>query len=107
MPTDNYKLTDVAVTVADGVLRIGAQCGGPPGAQAWVRAWLSNEAGTLAETAINPVEAGSKVMVEVRIPKELDPNERYTAYIRIESSPLETRQVVSTRLDYKLLIPHE
>jgi len=103
-PADDYKLKDVGVAVEAGKLRIRAQCCGPHRAMVWVRAWLSNETGTLAEAALDPVSAGTMVSIEVRIPKNLPPHERYTAFIRIESSPLKTRQVVGVPLDYSILV---
>jgi hypothetical protein len=97
-----YTLQEVDLSINNGLLRIRALCCGPRDAMVWVRAWLSNEEATLAETVLNPVKVGTRVTAEVRLPKNLNPDDLYTAYIRIESSPLQTQQVIRLPLLGKL-----
>jgi len=98
-----YSLADVRADVVDGAIRISALAHGPKDSSVWVRAWLSNQSRTLSETALDPVDAGTSVVVDVPIPTGLDPDDAYAAYIRIESAPLETRQVVAIPIDFSSL----
>ena len=73
-PSQGYSLSDVRLDIPNPTTAIfKAKLNGPQGTPVWARAWLSTEAGTLAETASN-------------------------AYMRIESAPLKTEHVVVLRL---------
>jgi hypothetical protein len=72
-----------------------AKANGPAGAPVWVRAWLSSEAGTLAETASPQLTAGENVTLELTLRNSELPQ---TAYMRIESAPLNTEHVVALKL---------
>ena len=98
-----YALSDIKLSVGDNMINVEATCKGPHGAMVWLRAWLSNEVGTLSETAIGPVEAGSKVLIGIPIPDKIEAQDRHTVYIRIESAPLQTEHVVSIPIDNESL----
>jgi hypothetical protein len=72
-----------------------AKLNAPEGKPVWARAWLSTEAGTLAESASPQLNAGDEVTLEVRLHNCEPPQ---YAYMRIESSPLKTEHVVSLKL---------
>jgi hypothetical protein len=60
-----------------------------------VRAWLSTEAGTLAEAASPQITAGDGISLEVTLQTSESPQ---FAYMRIESAPLQTEHVVMLKL---------
>jgi hypothetical protein len=62
-----------------------ATLNGPTGAPVWARAWLSTEAGTLAEAASTQLTAGEAVTLIVRLNTTVRPQ---SAYMRVESAPL-------------------
>ncbi len=89
-------MSDVRLNMPNPEIAIfTAKLNGPAGAPVWVRAWLSTEAGTLAETASPQLTAGEHVTLEVKLPGTESPE---TAYMRIESAPLKTEHVVALRL---------
>src|SRR5690242_17123655 len=96
-PANGYFLSDVSLEIPSPNTAIfQAKLNGPAGAEVWARAWLSNEMdGTLAEAASPGLTAGDVVTLTVvrrdaRIPEN--------AFIRIQSSPLATEQVVLIKL---------
>lgn len=99
-----YALSEIKLSVSDNTINVEATCNGPQDALIWTRAWLSNEVGTLSETAIEPVEAGSRVLIGIPIPEKIEPQDRHTVYIRNESAPLQTEHVVSIPIDNALLL---
>lgn len=95
-PTQGYSLSDVRLEIPNATTAIfKARMNGPEGAPVWVRAWLSTEAGTLAETASHQLRAGDPVTLEVRLQSSGSPQ---SAYMRIESAPLKTEHVVVLKL---------
>lgn len=72
-----------------------AKLNGPVGAPVWARAWLSTEAGTLAESVSDQLTAGDHVTLEVNLRNSESPQ---SAYMRIESAPLKTEHVVVLKL---------
>ena len=72
-----------------------AKLSGPEGKPVWARAWLSTEAGTLAEAASPQMAAGDEVVLEVTLRTAESPQ---FAYMRIESAPLKTEHVVMLKL---------
>jgi len=102
-----YEVRDLVITGDAGVLRLTALCHGPDGTEVWARAWLSNQRGTLAETTQGPVLAGSVVSLEVPIPVELDPENKYLAAFRVEAMPLDTREVKVVDLDFGQLAEYQ
>src|SRR5262245_58427775 len=94
---NDYFLSDVRLEIScadTAVFR--AKLNRPAGSQVWARAWLSNEMdGTLAEAASPPMNAGDEVMLTVLLRDTRIPE---NAFIRIESSPLATEQVVFIQL---------
>ena len=95
-PSGGYSLTDVRLEIPNPTTAIfKARLSGPKGAPVWVRAWLSTEAGTLAETASPQMTVGDHVTLAVVLPGTESPQ---TAYMRIESAPMETRHVVTLKL---------
>jgi len=102
-----YEVRSLVVAGDAGVLRLTALCHGPDGAEVWARAWLSNQRGTLAESAQGPVLAGSVVSLEVPIPVDLDPEDKYLAAFRVEASPLDTRDVKVVDLDFGQLAAYQ
>src|ERR1051326_5765958 len=94
---NGYFLSDVWVDIPNTDTAIfKAKLNGPVGSQVWARAWLSNEAdGTLAETASPPLTAGDVVNLTVILRDGRFPE---NAFIRIESAPLATEQVVTIKL---------
>jgi hypothetical protein len=95
-PAHAYSLSDVRLNIPNPMTAIfRARLNGPTGARVWVRAWLSTEAGTLAETASPQLTVGEHVTLEVKLPGSESPQ---TAYMRIESAPLKTEHVVALQL---------
>jgi hypothetical protein len=95
-PSREYSLSDVQLSMPNLVTALfRARLNGPPGAPVWVRAWLSTETGTLAETASPQLTAGEYATLEVTLRSSESPQ---TAYMRIESAPLNTEHVVALKL---------
>jgi hypothetical protein len=95
-PSGAYSLTSVRLEWKNATTAIfTAKLNGPEGSPVWTRAWLSTEAGTLAESASPQLKAGDEVTLEVRLHTSDSPQ---YAYMRIESSPLNTEHVASLRL---------
>jgi hypothetical protein len=95
-PAHDYSLSDVRLEIANPSSAIfKARLNGPAGKPVWARAWLSTEAGTLAESASSQMKAGDEVTLEVILKSPEAP--RY-AYMRIESAPLKTEHVVMLKL---------
>ncbi|HXC35386.1 MAG TPA: hypothetical protein VNV43_05890 [Candidatus Acidoferrales bacterium] len=95
-PSHGYSLSQVRLDVVNPMLAIfKARLNGPEGMPVWARAWLSTEAGTLAESASPQLKAGAEVTLEVAVGGTVTPR---FAYMRIESVPLQTEHVVGRRL---------
>jgi hypothetical protein len=95
-PSHGYSLSEIGLEIPNPATAIfKARLNGPDGAPVWVRAWLSTEAGTLAETALPQRMAGDHVTLEVTLRSAESPQ---TAYMRIESAPLKTEHVVALKL---------
>ena len=95
-PCQGYSLSDVRLDIPNPSTAIfKAKLNGPEGMPVWVRAWLSTEAGTLAETASPRLMAGDHVTLEVTLRSAESPQ---NAYMRIESAPLKTEHVVVLKL---------
>ena len=95
-PSQGYSLSDVQLEIPNPTTAVfSAKANGPDGASVWVRAWLSTEAGTLAETASPQLMAGDQVRLEVVVRGSESPQ---SAYMRIESAPLKTEHVVGLKL---------
>jgi len=95
-PSRGYSLSQVRLEMASPVLAIfKAKLNGPEGIAVWARAWLSTEAGTLAESASPQLKAGDEVTLEVALRGAITPQ---FAYMRIESAPLHTEHVVVRKL---------
>ena len=92
-----YFLSDVCLDVLKPDTAVfEASLNGPAGVQVWARAWLSNEIdGTLAEVPSGCLTAGDVVTLTVILRDSRTPE---NAYIRIESAPLSTEQVVVIKL---------
>lgn len=96
-PSHRYSLSDVRLEIPNSTTAIfKARMNGPSGSPVWVRAWLSTEAGTLAEAASGQLKAGDEVTLEVTLRSKESPQ---SAYMRIESAPLKTEHVVVMRLE--------
>lgn len=94
-PSRGYWLSQVRLDMANPALAIfKAKLNGPDGMPVWARAWLSTEAGTLAESASPQMKAGDEVTLEVSLRAEVSPQ---FAYMRIESAPLHTEHVVGRK----------
>ena len=74
-----------------------ATLNGAGGRPVWARAWLSTEAGTLAESASTRSTAGDEVTLKVSLESPETPR---FAYVRIESAPLHTEHVVGPKLTW-------
>ena len=72
-----------------------AKLNGPDGMPVWARAWLSTEAGTLAEAVSDQLKAGDEVTLMLVVCAPVSPE---FAYMRIESAPLQTEHVVRRKL---------
>ncbi len=95
-PTQGYSLSDVGLAIPNPTTAIfQARLNGPQGTPVWARAWLSTEAGTLAETASPQLLAGDLVTLEVTLQSHESP---CSGYIRIESRALKTEHVVLLKL---------
>ena len=95
-PSGAYSLSSVHLEWKDATTAIfHAKLNGPPGSPVWARAWLSTEAGTLAESASPQLNSGDDVTLHVTLQTSEIP--KY-AHMRIESSPLNTQHVVSLKL---------
>jgi hypothetical protein len=95
-PSQGYSLSAVRLDIPNPTTAIfKAKLNGPEGAPVWARAWLSAEAGTLAETASHQLRAGDDVTLEVVLQSPESPQ---NAYMRIESAPLKTEHVVVLKL---------
>src|SRR3954468_8025614 len=94
---NGYFLSDVCLDIAGPDTAVfKAKLNGPVNSQVWARAWLSNEIdGTLAEAASPRLSAGDMVTLTVVLSDSRIPE---NAFIRIESSPLATEQVVIIKL---------
>ena len=99
-----YTLSKVEVSMKDKVVHVEANCSGPRGAMVWARAWLSNELGTLSETSIEPVIAGSPISIDVTIPNGINAMNQHTVYVRVESAPLQTEHVVAVPIGNQELL---
>ncbi len=96
LPAHGYFLSDTRLEVSNPTTAIfKAQLNGPEGKPVWARAWLSTEAGTLAESASPQMAAGDEVALEVMLRTAESPQ---FAYVRIESEPLKTEHVVVLKL---------
>lgn len=95
-PAQGYSLSDVRLDIPNPTTAIfKAKLNGPAGLPVWARAWLSTDAGTLAEAASPRLMASDRVTLEVTLQSAESPQ---TAYIRIESAPLKTEHVVALKL---------
>jgi hypothetical protein len=97
-PSPNgYFLSDVCLDIASRNTAVfKAKLNGPMNSKVWARAWLSNEIdGTLAEAASPSLTAGDVVTLTVVLSDSRIPE---NGFIRIESSPLATEQVVMIKL---------
>src|SRR5262245_46791174 len=91
-PSHGYSLSNVQLQISSPTTAIfNARLNGPAGKAVWARAWLSTEAGTLAEAASPQLTAGDEVTLEVKLQSPESPQ---YAYMRIESAPLNTEHVV-------------
>ena len=95
-PSRGYSLSRVRLEMATPALAtFKAKLNGPEGMPVWARAWLSTEAGTLAESASPQLKVGDEVTLEVALRGAV--SAQY-AYMRIESAPLCTEHVVVRKL---------
>jgi hypothetical protein len=95
-PARGFSLSDVRLDIpSTSVAIFRAKLNGPAGKPVWARAWLSTEAGTLAESASPQLTSGDEVVLEVTL---LGPESPQYAYLRIESAPLQTEHVVGLKL---------
>ena len=95
-PSNGYSLSEVRLEIPSSTIAIfKARMIGPAGSPVWARAWLSTEAGTLAEAASGQLKVGDEVTLEVALRSEESPQ---SAYMRIESAPLKTEHVVVMKL---------
>jgi hypothetical protein len=98
--TKPYHLKDASLEYGPAA-RFRATLIGPPACEVWSRAWISNEEGALAETAVGPLPSGSHVCIDVPWPEALFENEsaEYVGVIRIESQPLCTEDLQVFAID--------
>jgi len=95
-PSHGYSLSDVRLDIPNSTTAIfKARLNGPEGKPVWVRAWLSTEEGTLAESASPQLMSGDEVTLQVVLQSPVSPQ---CAYMRIESAPLDTEHVVGLKL---------
>src|SRR5690348_2989470 len=95
-PANGYSLSDVRLEIPNATMAIfKARLKGPEGRPVWARAWLSTEAGTLAEAASREMKAEEEVTLEVRLQGTESPQ---FAYMRIESMPLKTEHIVVLKM---------
>ena len=91
-----YSLSHVRLDIPNASTAVfRAKLNGPDGSSVWARAWLSTEAGTLAESGSPQLKAGDEVTLEVMLHGSASPK---FAYMRIESAPLKTEHVVGLML---------
>ena len=96
-PCHGYSLSDVQLNILNPMTAIfKAKLNGPGGKPVWARAWLSTEAGTLAESASPQLQAGDEVILEVILRTSESPQ---YAYMRVESAPLNTEHVVALKIE--------
>ena len=96
-PSHAYSLSEVRLDVPNPTVAIfKARLNGPAGMPVWARAWLSTEAGTLAESASPQLKSGDEVTLQVVLGRTESPE---YAYMRIESAPLNTEHVVALKLE--------
>ena len=94
-PSNAYSLSEVRLEIPNSTTAIfKAKMNGPAGSPVWVRAWLSTEAGTLAEAASGQLKAGDEITLEATLRGKESPQ---SAYMRIESAPLKTEHVVAVK----------
>jgi hypothetical protein len=95
-PCHGYSLSEVQLDIPDPTTAIfEATLNGPSEKPVWARAWLSTEAGTLAEAASPQLKAGESVTLKVTL---RTPESPQYAYMRIESAPLNAEHVVGLKL---------
>jgi hypothetical protein len=95
-PSHGYSLSDVHLEIPDAATAIfKARLNGPENSPVWVRAWLSTETGTLAESASPQLKAGDEATLQVML---RNPESPTYACMRIESAPLQTEHVVALKL---------
>lgn len=70
-PQGEFRLQDPSLSIDGDVIRFEALLVGSRGADVWARAWISDDSGTLAETASPKAVAGDKVVIEVAAPPNL------------------------------------
>lgn len=98
-PALGYWLSDVRLIVPDPTTAVfKAKLNGAEGKPVWARAWLSTEAGTLAESASPQMNSGDEVTLEIKLQRSESPQ---YAYMPIESAPLNTEHVVVLKLNAK------
>ncbi|HWC61303.1 MAG TPA: hypothetical protein VHC44_16535 [Verrucomicrobiae bacterium] len=96
-PSRGYSLSYVRLEIPNPTTAIfKARLNAPESTPVWARAWLSTEAGTLAESASPQMAAGDEVALEVMLRTAESPQ---FAYMRIESEPLKTEHVVVLKLE--------
>ncbi len=95
-PTTEYRLSDVRLEIPDDRTAVfTAKVFGPPGATAWVRAWISNEElGGLGEAELAEVPIGAEISLRVIQVVDSSPE---LACIRIESERLATKHTLHYR----------
>ena len=96
-----YRISEVRLEISEGLAVFHPTLTGPEGAQVWARAWLSDEDGTLSETATEALVSSAQPAIAVRIPDNLRADQEYVAVIRIESAPLRTEHVLSKKLRFR------
>lgn len=95
-PSHGYVVSHVRLDMIDPAKAIfKAKLNGPENMPVWGRAWLSTEAGTLAEAVSPQLKAGDEVTLTVMLHGAVSPQ---FAYMRIESAPLHTEHVVRRKL---------
>jgi hypothetical protein len=95
-PARGYSLGDIRLQIPNPATAIfEATLNGPEGMPVWARAWLSTEAGTLAEAASPQLKAGDSITLEVTLQSAESPQ---YAYVRIESAPLKTEHIAVLKL---------
>jgi hypothetical protein len=96
-PRRAYYLSDVTLEIpAPDTAIFRAKLNGPAEAMVWARAWLASERdGTVAEAASEGLKAADVVTLTVKM---RDQRLAENGFIRIESAPLVTEDVVVIRL---------
>jgi hypothetical protein len=94
-----YRLDQITLRITDGLTGIfEATLLAPDGSSVWARAWISDDTGTLAEAASERLTAGARVGLTVSLPQNIAPERALYGYMRIESAPLATEQVMRVNL---------